>query len=134
MKPMWPVSLFIAAAAPTRNEPSCSANVIDTTFGASTTESMMPNCVSGVAGRAGRHRVAPQEPDGDDQAVAVVDEQLEPLGAVRLTGRGRLRGLDAEVGLGLVETGGRRVVEREVATAGDVVHQADLVVGAVGLR
>ncbi len=46
-KPMWPLSDLRAAAAPTRNEPWCSAKTRLETFGASTTESTMPKLVSG---------------------------------------------------------------------------------------
>ena len=42
-KPTLPVFDAIAAAIPTRNEPSCSLNTIDCTFGRSTTASMMAN-------------------------------------------------------------------------------------------
>ena len=45
--PTLPVSLFIAARAPTRKEPSCSLNTMDWTFGRSTTMSMMLNLVLG---------------------------------------------------------------------------------------
>src|SRR3954447_13300516 len=47
MKPIFPVLDLSAAAAPTRYEPSFSANVSDATFGWSTTESTIANCASG---------------------------------------------------------------------------------------
>ena len=41
--PTLPVLEAMAAAIPTRKDPSCSLNTIDCTFGASTTASMMAN-------------------------------------------------------------------------------------------
>ena len=46
-KPTLAVSDFIAASAPTRNEPSCSLNSTDFTFGRSTTASMIMKLLSG---------------------------------------------------------------------------------------
>ena len=46
-KPILPVLEAMAAAMPTRNEPSCSLKTIDWTLGRSTTASMMANLVSG---------------------------------------------------------------------------------------
>ncbi len=84
----------------------------------------------GVGGRRLGDRVTEEEADAEDEVVALVDETLHALGAVAVAGRGGLAGGDAEFGLGLVESGGGGVVERLVATAGDVVDHAD---GAVAL-
>ena len=46
-KPTLPVLLAMAAAMPTRNEPSCSLKTMDCTLGRSTTASMMANLVPG---------------------------------------------------------------------------------------
>src|SRR6266705_1645826 len=46
-KPTLPVLLAIAAAIPTRNDPSCSLKTIDWTLGRSTTASTMANFVPG---------------------------------------------------------------------------------------
>ncbi len=79
----------------------------------------------GSGGRCRGDRVTEQEADTDDEVVAVVDEARDALGAVAVTGRGALGCDDAEVGDGLVEAGAGGVVERLVATTGDVVHDAD---------
>ncbi|MNI90016.1 hypothetical protein D3C73_1474910 [compost metagenome] len=46
-KPILLVLVMRPATTPTRKEPSCSANVMDFTFGASTTLSMMANLAFG---------------------------------------------------------------------------------------
>ena len=61
-KPTLPVSDAIAAAMPTRNEPSCSLNTTDCTFGCSTTESMITNLVSGNSLAIASSGVANEKP------------------------------------------------------------------------
>ncbi len=138
MKPIVPVWLLVAAAAPTRNEPCSSANTSDAMFGASTTESMMREAGVGVVGGGFGHRVTEEEADADDESVALVDEALDALGAVAVARGGGLAGDDAELLDSLVEAGTGGVVERTVATAGDVVDDADFAValgrGAIGTQ
>ncbi len=85
----------------------------------------MAKLVSGSARSDGGHRVAEQEADTDHEAGSFVDEALHALGTVAVACRGRLEPGDTEVGNGLVEAGAGGVVERTVATAGDVIDHAD---------
>src|SRR5919112_3106484 len=69
-------------------------------------------------------RVRVREADGDDRAVPGLRQRPQAVLLGRLglaVGRLRLLRGHAQRGLGLVQTGGRRVVERLVATAADVV-------------
>ena len=92
---------------------------------ASTTESTMVKLTSGLAAATVGDRVAEQEAVALHEAVAVVDEALDALGAVAVAGRGRLLERDAEVGRRLLERRAGGVVERLVAATGDVVGHAD---------
>jgi hypothetical protein len=86
----------------------------------------------GVLGRDLADGLGVGEAHGDDRVVAGLGEGDEALLARRLgltVGRLGLLGVDAELVLGLVETGRSGVVERLVATPADVVGHADLDVG-----
>ena len=75
------------------------------------------------------------EAHGDHVGVAGLDQLLQSLlaGGLGLAGgRHGLLGLGAELGLGLVETLGGRVVEGLVTTAAHVIGHADLDRGATG--
>ena len=108
MKPIVPVWLLSAAAAPTRNEPCSSAN--DERCHVRGVDDRVDDGEAGVGVGGGGcgDRVTEQEADADDEAVALVDEALDALGAVAVAGRGRLAGGDAEFGDGLVECRRRR--------------------------
>jgi hypothetical protein len=79
----------------------------------------------GVRLGTGRDGVAPEEADADDQVVALVDQALEALGAVAVTGGVDSFADDAELGRRPGRDPRRGVVERAVATTGDVEQQPD---------
>ena len=87
MKPIVPVWLFSAAAAPTRNEPCSSANTSDATLGASTTESMIVKLTSGLRRPTVASESLNRKPLPLHETGAAVDETLEALGAVPVAGR-----------------------------------------------
>ena len=110
MKPMWPVLLFNAAAAPTRNEPSFSANSEAAYVGGSpsTVESTMPNVVFGFAVATVAIGVGEQEADADDRVGLLLRQQLEVGQAILVLDCLELDLLDAELADGLVEAAVRR--------------------------
>ena len=131
MKPIVPVVLLSAAAAPTRNEPCSSANTSDATLSSVDDRVDDREGRVGVVGRRLGDRVAAEEADADDEVVALVDETLRGARRGRRRRSGSTRSaVDAEFGGGLVESGAGSVVERPVAATGDVEHHAD---GAVAL-
>ena len=125
-KPTLPVLVVFAAMTPTTNEPSCSLNTIDWTFGRSTTSSMMPKSVLGYSGRDLLQRGLPGEADGHDRREAVLGELAQDLLALRLV-------LDleiAELDPGLLGEPRRAVehplVERFVELAAEIVENRRL--------
>ncbi len=127
---MLPVLLAWAAMTPTRNEPWFSAKTSGVTFLAwIESSSMIAKLVSGNSAATFFSGGGVGEPDRDDGVVAALGEQAEPLlllGVRLALGGLELLGLEAELRLGLVQAARRRVVERLVATAADVVGHADL--------
>ena len=139
MKPIVPVWLFRAAAAPTRNEPCSSANSIEATFCSGTssekssgvpwsstaTASMRPNSWSGFS-TAAACSAGPQR-----KPTPMTRSWPSATRPARRSARSpSLDGVDSRAGGaelldGLVEAGSGGVVERAVAAAGDVEQQAD---------
>ena len=125
MNPIVPVWLFSAAAAPTRNEPCSSAKTSEATFGASTTASTMVKLTSGLAAATDVIESKNRKPlpctspaplstrpwrrsARSPSPVGVDSSNVMPSSADRLVER---------------RSGG--VVERLVATTGDVEGHAD---------
>ena len=129
MKPILPVLVFSAAAAPTRNEPCSSANDQRRPRSASVDDRVdrSAKLVSGLAvGDAAVMASPHRKPTPMMSWLPSSTSQLQALGAVAVARRASTRCRRRRTRPGLVEAGGGGVVERLVATAGDVVQQADL--------
>ena len=148
MKPILPVVDLSAAATPTRYEPCSSLNTRPAALGAigaggvdvevqhrvvddrEQHVGVLDGDAAHVPSR-GRGRVRGEREADADHEVGVLGLQLQVGAASRGVGGRELVDGDAEVGLGAVHAGGRRVVERLVAAAEQVERQADRDVGAV---
>ena len=93
--PTLPVFEAMAAAMPTRNEPSCSLNTIDWTLGRSTTASMMANLTAGELLGDLLHAAGLGEADAHDDLRAAPRHVAQRLLALGLGGHLELAIRDA---------------------------------------
>jgi hypothetical protein len=87
---------------------------------ASTTESTDGEGGVRIVGGHLGHRVAEQEPDGNDRVVTRVRQRLQVRFTVLVAAGFQLLNLDPQVLLGLIRAGCRRIVKRAVTAAAGI--------------
>ena len=125
-KPTLPVLEACAASRPTRNEPSCSLNTIDCTFGFSTTASMMANLVLGNSSATFFRAVSWLKPTATIGLEAVAGEAAQGLLALGVVLRFEIAVIDAGLLLELLGAAMDAFVEGLVELAAEVVDDRGL--------